>query len=208
MSGSGGLEAGTAISFDRRRQFQAKRQLVLREAARLFNEKGFAQASLDEVADRLGITKPALYHYFRSKDEILFECYQHAFDAADAALAEAHREGRSGLEKMATFLRTYLLGGLGSAWHVLPLRDQKLLADDFRLRLDERRRGRRDKLRDIISEGVIDGSIRPCNPKLIVSAWAGTVAWVIESFRNDGEWLVADVTEELVTLFVRGLAPR
>ena len=197
----------TEITFDRRRQFLAKQQLVLREAARLFNEKGFAQASLDEVAERLRITKPALYHYFRSKDEILFECYQHAFDAADAALVEARRQGHSGREKMEAFLRTYLLGGLGSAWHMLPLRDQKLLAKGFRARLDARRRARRDTLRDIVREGVADGSIRPCNPKLVVSAWAGTVAWIIESYRDGGEWSVEDVTEELVTLFVRGLAP-
>ena len=41
----------------------------------LFLEQGYHRATLNEVAERLNITKPALYNYFRGKDEILFECW-------------------------------------------------------------------------------------------------------------------------------------
>ena len=55
----------------RRRARDEKREAVLRMAVALFLEQGYHRATLNEVARRLNITKPALYNYFRSKDEIL-----------------------------------------------------------------------------------------------------------------------------------------
>jgi AcrR family transcriptional regulator len=48
-----------------------KHREVLREAMRLFAERGFRGASLRELARRVGMQQPSLYHYFRSKDELV-----------------------------------------------------------------------------------------------------------------------------------------
>ncbi len=45
----------------RARQREAKRQAVLQTAARLFNERGFHATSLDDIAERLHVSKPTLY---------------------------------------------------------------------------------------------------------------------------------------------------
>ncbi|KAJ8135823.1 hypothetical protein OY671_010964 [Metschnikowia pulcherrima] len=51
----------------------AKRDAVSRAAVRMFNEKGFHQTSLDDVAARLGISKPTIYHYLGNKDQVSSE---------------------------------------------------------------------------------------------------------------------------------------
>src|SRR5512140_3547260 len=61
---------------DRRRDPETKREAVLQTAAQLFLEKSYGRTSLNDVANRLNITKPALYHYFRNKEQILLECYR------------------------------------------------------------------------------------------------------------------------------------
>jgi AcrR family transcriptional regulator len=61
---------------DRGRARDQKRDAVLRTALRLFLEEGYHRTTLAEVADRLSITKPALYNYFRSKEDILVECFK------------------------------------------------------------------------------------------------------------------------------------
>jgi AcrR family transcriptional regulator len=48
---------------------------VLREAARLFTSQGFHGTSMDDIASALRITKPAVYYYFKSKSDILYEIY-------------------------------------------------------------------------------------------------------------------------------------
>ncbi len=60
----------------RRRDPATKREAVLATAAQLFLEQSYSRTSLNDVAERLNITKPALYHYFRNKEEILLECYR------------------------------------------------------------------------------------------------------------------------------------
>ncbi len=59
----------------RRRDRDAKREAVLRTAVQLLLEQGYHRATLNEVAQRLNITKPAIYNDFGGKDEILFECW-------------------------------------------------------------------------------------------------------------------------------------
>src|ERR1700749_2472714 len=55
-------------------QFAAKRAALIRKAARAFSARGFYNTSLDDIAEELGVTKPALYYYVKNKEEILFAC--------------------------------------------------------------------------------------------------------------------------------------
>ena len=54
-----------------------RREQILEIATHLF-QKGFRATSLDEVAAEMGVTRPALYYYFRSKEELLVAIYDRA----------------------------------------------------------------------------------------------------------------------------------
>ena len=192
--------------FDRTQDYDARRAVILAEAARQFNRQGFTQCSIDDIAQALSITKPAVYYYFENKQHLLLECYMHAFDVADAALDEASAEGRTGLERMEWYVRRYLLNGITPDSHIVPLREQRALPPALRAKLDHRRRARRDRLRALVAEGVADGSIRPCEPKIVVSAWAGAVGWILESYDPRGQLEFGAVAEQLIGLLLHGLA--
>jgi AcrR family transcriptional regulator len=51
------------------------RERILEVALELFNERGYAKTSLREIADRLGVSKAALYYHFERKEEILLELH-------------------------------------------------------------------------------------------------------------------------------------
>ena len=53
-----------------------KRELILEAAARVFGEKGFHQATVEEIAKEAGVGKGTIYQYFDSKDEIFRELHQ------------------------------------------------------------------------------------------------------------------------------------
>src|SRR5205085_5794658 len=73
----------------------------------MFNERGFHATSLDDVAARLGISKPTIYHYLGNKDQVLLECLscgvEQLREAADAARAQSGR----GIGRLRSFLRRY-----------------------------------------------------------------------------------------------------
>ncbi len=86
-------------------QFAMKRQVVLRTAAQIFSRRGFHQTTLADIADELHIAKPTLYHYFKSKDEILLEVQQ----AAIQQMLDAPIDPKaSGIEQIRVFFHRYV----------------------------------------------------------------------------------------------------
>lgn len=66
---------------------------MLDVAERVFGEQGYRATSMDEIAERCGVSKPMLYEYFGSKDGLLLACVSRSrtelYDATAAAMAEA-----------------------------------------------------------------------------------------------------------------------
>lgn len=184
-----------------------KREVLISEAAGIFHRRGYAHTSLDDIAAHLGITKAALYHYFPGKQQILFECFVLGFDVTDEVFDSAVRDGHTGRERLELHFRRYILAGMSSPKWMLPVRDMKALTEDMRTTLEKRRQARRDRLRSLVTEGIADGSLRPCDPRIVVSTWAGAAAWIIDTYQPDGELSPEDIADQVTTLFFDGLAP-
>src|SRR5262245_4321246 len=91
----------------RRRARDEKREAVLRTAVQLFLEQGYHGTTLNHVAERLNITKPALYNYFRGKDEILYECWAIGLERVDEDMKEIVAGGGTGLAKLRKLIVSY-----------------------------------------------------------------------------------------------------
>lgn len=191
---------------NRRRARDEKREAVLRTAVQLFLELGYHRATLNDVAERLNITKPALYNYFRGKDEILFECWALGQERVDEFIAEIKAGGDSGLGKLRRMTRAYgevMATEFGAS----------LVRFDPREMKPEHARVVRAAKKDIdltfrgfIEEGIADGSIKPCNPKLSAFAIAGSLNWIGHWFRRDGTLSGTAVAEEFAIRLTEGLA--
>ena len=73
-------------------------------------------------------------------------------------------------------------------------------------RLIVRRRDRiEERSRRLIVEGIEDGSIGPCDPKLAMFALFGAINWVPKWYREDGEWSAAHVADSMVDMITRNL---
>ena len=74
-----------------RRRRLLTRQRILDVALELFNEHGYEKTSLRELAERLGVTKAALYYHFERKEDILLELHLRLHDLGRSALDEIDR---------------------------------------------------------------------------------------------------------------------
>ena len=197
------MTAWSAIVPSRDELHEAKRGALLREAASAFTRKGFHAASLDDIAQKLGVTKAALYHYFPSKHALLRECFARALEVGFEGLAAAEATGGNAREKLHNALRFYLKEMIDELSCCVVLTEENaLLPDDYAELLQQRDRFE-IALRDLVRAGIADGSIVPCDPKLAVFTILGAVHWVSKLFNQSGPWSADAVSTALTDLLDR-----
>lgn len=204
-----GPNPSTALPFEtRRRDRDAKREAVLRTAVQLFLEQGYHRATLNEVAERLSITKPAIYNYFRGKDEILFECWAMGQDAAFGCVARIDAAGGTGLAKLRELVRDYarlMTTDYGRSLVRFDVRDlsprHAAIVRSARRRIDA-------VFRAYLAEGIADGSIQPSDTKLTAFAIAGSLNWIGHWYQPDGELGPDAIAESYAERLTDGLATR
>jgi AcrR family transcriptional regulator len=193
---------------NRRRDPETKREAVLETAAQLFLDKSYARTSMNDVAQRLHITKPALYHYFLNKEGILLECYRLGSAMIEEILSDIAARGASGLEKVEAFIFSYasvMTVNFGRC--VMRLDEGDLSTAAFtEVRAYKRKIDRR--LRAFIQEGITDGSITPCDPKLAAFSIAGALNWICIWYEPAGALSAEEIATQFARTLTQGLAAR
>ncbi|MCV6584272.1 MAG: TetR/AcrR family transcriptional regulator [Marinibacterium sp.] len=91
------------------KDYDEKRAHILKTAARVFAEQGFARASMSQVAGACGISKANIYHYYDSKDALLFDILDSYLSALRDRLADLPLEGRTPADQLRLILTEALL---------------------------------------------------------------------------------------------------
>lgn len=181
---------------------------MLDAAVRLFNEKGFQSTSLDDVAGALQVTKPTIYHYFASKDEILFECVRLGLEHIRRAVESASTGSSSGLERLKTLIHEYALVKTRNFGICVSRTTDDQLSSASRLHFRALKREINQLLQNVIVASVADGSVRPVDPRLTAFAVAGALNWIAHWYRPDGGMAPEAIADGMVEMLVSGLAPR
>lgn len=182
-----------------------RREAVLGAAASAFSRNGFANTSMDDVAEALNVSKPTLYRYFSSKQQILFECHQLAMDHGEDALRLAHESAGTGQEKFLTYTHRYMRGIFGDFGTCPALMDVDALLPEHREIVVARRAKISRMTADIIEEGIADGSIAPCDARLATLFTLGALNWMPLWYRENGRKSPDEIMEQFLALFERTL---
>jgi AcrR family transcriptional regulator len=192
----------------RRRARDEKREAVLQTAVRLFLEQGYHRATLDEVARRLNITKPALYNYFRSKEEILFECWSIGRELIEKIIAEIEAEGGTGLFKLRKLIRGCAEGAATDYAAMAVQSDVRDLTESHAKIVGDGNKRIDRVFRNYIAEGITDGSIGPCDVKLSAFAIGGALSWIARWYRREGALSPQEIAAEFAIRLTEGIAKK
>src|SRR5271165_7217766 len=171
---------------DRRRARDEKRDAVLRMAVRLFLEEGYHRTPLARIAERLNITKPALYYYLRSKDEILSELFRLGDEQYEERFGRIAGEAGNGLEKLKALIRAYAWSMTTDFGMCFARLDDRELGDEARTAVRRSKRRYDLAFRREIERGIEDGSIRSCDARLAAFAVAGALNGIADWYKPGG----------------------
>jgi AcrR family transcriptional regulator len=190
----------------RRRDPATKREAVLKTAAQLFLEKSYGRTSMNDVADRLNITKPALYHYFNNKEDILLECYRLGVGLIEETLNEIADHGGNGLQKVEAFIQSYATVMTVNFGRCVMRLDEGDLTSEARAEVRTYKRKIDRRLRSFLQEGIDDGSIAPCDTKIAAFAIAGALNWICMWYEPDGALSPEEIAAQFALTLTQGLA--
>ena len=205
---STGRASPWASSRERQRGHELKRDAVVRAAAREFNRKGYHNTSLDDIAARLEVTKPTVYYYVTSKEQLLFQCFLAGVEQIRAAFRATRGLQVPARQRLQAVLRHYgeaMASEFG--WCMARAEDQDLspaMSRHIKALKSEIDHG----IRRLIREGVQDGSIHPCDPKMTAFALAGALNWIAYWYREDQSLTGAQIAAAFLAIFENGLRPR
>jgi len=194
---------------DRRaQQREVKRMAVLRTAAQLFNERGFHATSLDDIAERLNVSKPTLYYYIENKDQILLECVKMALDLMQSGIGEVRAAGGSAIDQLKACMRIYS-GVVTQDFGMCVIRiGEDPLPDPLKKELRRLKAGIDGHFRRLIEEGVAEGALAPCDPKMAAFMLAGALSWIGRWYRPDGDLTPDQIADQGIELLLNGVLQR
>lgn len=185
------------------------REEIRGAATRLFGVRGLGAVTLQEIADELGMSKAALYHYFPNKDALvraIFEDWARIGGDRIAAVVALDEPASVRLRRM---IELHVLGLTRDLdLYRLGFRDEDQLPDGAREVFDHFKRDVDHAVRTVIHEGVESGEFAPVDPKIAGFAAIGMCNWMFKWYRPDAEYGPEELAAMLARFALGGLLRR
>jgi len=183
---------------------ETRKDEVIRIAARLFADKGYHATTLDEIAEEIGVTKPALYYYITSKEDILRSIINRIMEPMEEVcrVGNSTLSPKEKLERMVSILvmfsaerrETTLIAFEQS--NILPKRSR----DAFRRRQKEVE----DVVQQTLKEGMDLGVFAQADIKVTCFAILAMANWTYRWYSPSGNFTPREIADQLIRLIEHG----
>lgn len=196
----------TAPKRSRRGRPGYDRETLINKATEVFVSRGYDGTSMDTVARELGITKSAIYHHVKSKEELLHLAISRGIRALDSAVeTESLRENVTALERLQLAVRAsvvILIEYHHSVTLLLRVRGNSPLEREAL----EARRNIDAKVRALVEAAIAEGGLRSdFTPGLITRLLFGMVNSITEWYRPSYPVDPDTIAEAVTTMAFQGL---
>lgn len=189
---------------------RSRRQALRDAAVELISRRGYRGTTLKDIAGELGITEPALYYYFSSKEELLFSIYLETLTLALETVRTIRYGPGSPDAKLRTVIDAFTRLVVENKMFIIFFREKDELSPENWQRITRGEREFVDTIGDIIAEGVQIGVFKDLPARVVTFAILGMAAWVDRWYRANGPLSldqVVDVFSELVLGGIRAERP-
>ena len=186
----------------------AQRARVLSISTEIFSRQGFRATSMNEIAAAVGLSKPTLYHYFRSKEELLVRIYSEVLDESLEGARKTVDAAASPLDAIRELIATRV---------AYTCENQQILKVCFEeehelpAELVDELLARRKVFEDLFAaaveahEAAHPGSLRGVAPRVYVNACLGAVNWSYKWYRSSGPATPAELGAQIATSLTAAL---
>jgi len=189
---------------------ERRRKEIFEAALEVFAKKGFDKATLDEIAEKLNITKPALYIYFKSKEELFCSMVEDKLKNLETSLKQIFNAKISSLEKLKKLIEYHINFNKENLDFFKVVHNAKLKIgsdEKTRLRNDLLKKYKKytEKLSSLVQQCINDGYLKKNDKYFYTFALLGMINQNIFGnilFKN--EKLIKTLDKKVFNLFLKG----
>ncbi|HCJ10839.1 MAG TPA: TetR/AcrR family transcriptional regulator [Clostridiales bacterium] len=184
----------------------SKEEQILEVAMKVFRERGYHAASMQEIADAVGMQKGSLYYYISGKQELLFMILDRAIDTITARVEEIYRSDLSPKEKLwqAIVNHVEVVSERQDMLTIL-LRERHALSPNQQAVIDEKRVAYERLFQRILTEGVRAGEFREMDVKIVSFGILGMCNWLYQWYSSEGRLSAKEIGDIFADIVFRGV---
>jgi AcrR family transcriptional regulator len=173
-----------------------KYEKILSVAARLMSSKGYTAASLQEIADKVGLHKSSLFHYIKNKEELLLRIFGETFQEGNRSLKEISDDHSLEPEEKLKKAIDFHLTSVGENFDSISIfLDQiRSLPKKHQSMALKARKKYEKSIQKIIVEMKRKGYFKGLDKKIVTLGVLGMLNWVPMWFRRDGRLSIKEIS--------------
>ena len=188
------------------RKKASKKELILRRAAVMFREKGFAATSMRDLAETVGIEAASLYNHIRSKNEILEAICFDVANIFNMNIETVEASQQKAITKIDNLLRFHIRQMIENYEEVyVSDREWKHLEDPYLSNFQTQRRNYRKKFASIIEEGIAKNEIKKIDASTAVLILLHAVSGIESWHRSKTKINAQELEDNMILIMIDGL---
>lgn len=182
------------------------KEKIIETAAILFKEKGYAGTSVQDIADNLGVTKAALYYYFQSKEEILWEIIDRTMNTAEQRMQELMKQEMPLIERIKRIILNHIMSVLDDSPYMTVFFSERARLSPEKLKaINTRRRNYEECIANFIRQGIKENVINSVNVLPTVYGILGMCNWLYQWFNPQGPCKPEEIASIYSEIILDGL---
>lgn len=184
---------------------EKRKQQVLAAASRIFADYGYS-ATIDQIAGDIGVTKGHIYHYFASKQDILFQIFSQAMNSFLEGIDTANNPHLPVDQRLQSVLKAHIMAICENKAVMTVFMDlrRELLPENWQKILVARNRYEQI-IQNLIREGIAQGYFVPNNEQILSYAILGSINWVYVWFQQQGQFDKEEIARLMSEYLLQGL---
>jgi AcrR family transcriptional regulator len=180
-------------------------------AAKIFCDKGYDATSMSDIADAVGITKAGIYHYVKSKQDLLFAIMNFGMDKLEFHVILPARAVTDAEQRLRAILRNHALliikGSAPEGYSPLTVLNDEMagLSPIHRRKVQQRKRAYLDLMRETLLQLKDEGKLKDVDATVAAFSLFGMLLWLSRWYRPDGKLTGEDVANEIEKIALGGL---
>ena len=182
-----------------------KRKIIRNAAAKVFAKRGFKSATTRDIARSAQISPAAVYYYFDSKEDLLFQILQETISSGLSLIQEIERSRKGLKEKLSDILKIHTQAAVDFNKMKLLVHNQDALNPEHKEKIKEKQRIYANSLIKVLEALKAEGKITDLDTKACAFAFFGMVSWAYRWYDPKGKISPARLSEIFHRIFTKGI---